>query len=68
VFAGALVDTADVCTGGDVVDTAGVDPEGELGEGLKLSKVEPPVPAGSVSCVAAGRGALETVVDFRPRL
>lgn len=42
--------------------------EGELGDGLKLSKVELPVFAGSVSFAAAGSGAFGTVVDFRPRL
>ena len=45
------------------------DAVGELGDGLKLSKVEFPVPVGSASFVAAGSGALGTVVvDFRPRL
>jgi len=52
------------------VDAAVVDDcaEVEAGDGLKLSKVELPVPAGSVSFVAAGGGAFGTVVDLRPRL
>ena len=65
LFAGALVSTARVGAGVVVVDD---DDVGEFGDGLKLSKVELSVPAGSVSCAAAGSGALETVDDLRPRL
>ena len=61
VTAGAAGVVVDIAV---VVDRA----EGELGDGLKLSKVELPVLAGSVSFVAAGSGALGTVVDLRPRL
>ena len=66
----AFVVAAGLGAGGAVVDTAAVDDdaEGELGDGLKLSKLEFVVPAGSVSFAAAGRGALGTAVDLRPRL
>jgi len=64
--AGSGVITAGVGAGDVVVVDGGA--EGERGDGLKLSKVELPVPAGWVSFVAAGSGAFETVVDLRPRL
>jgi hypothetical protein len=69
VFAGVLVVTG-AGAGDVVVETAVGDDaaERELGDGLKLSKSEPAVPAGSASFAAAGSGALETVVDLRPRL
>jgi hypothetical protein len=51
-------------------DTAVVDDgvEGELGDGLKSSKLELAVLPDSVSFAAAGSGALGTAVDLRPRL
>ena len=67
---GVVVTTAGVGAGGVVADdvVVGDGAGGEPGEGLKLSKLDPSAPAGSVSFVAAGSGAFVTVVDLRPML
>jgi hypothetical protein len=61
----AFVVAAGVGAGAVVVEDCA---EGELGDGLKVSKLELPVPAGSASFATAGSGALGTAVDLRPRL
>ncbi len=65
-----VVGVAPVGAGVVLAEDAGAEDAvvGEPGDGLKLSNVELPAPAGSVSLVAAGRAAFGASVDFRPRL